>query len=338
MASSSSIKTLKTKASSTASDIHTPFILPKDKLSELQGSFKNEEKKAPIIRDLTEIHESTWTTPRGESLIVCVKYLRYATIIESDIQMAAGDRRRELKKILDQMIQWTSLKHPNILPFIGYQWNDTPVLVFSWYKNGNITQYLNDHPGLDRLKLLVQVASGLTFLHSKSIVHGGIKPANVIIADDGHPMLMDFGMAPDLRMVERNMTMADSGRENVGYMSPELIEKGSYTKASDVYAFASLILEVLSGQPPYYKLPYVQAMIQITQQKKPIPEDHQSLSSSSPLWDLMQRCWNIQPDDRPWIEEVRNLLEHIAKGKRPTLLSYIRSLCKTVFRLLRLRL
>lgn len=60
-------------------------------------------------------------------------------------------------------------------------------------------------------------------------------------------MLMDFGMAPDLRMVERNMTMADSGREHVGYMSPELIEEGTYTEASDVYAFASLILEVRSG-------------------------------------------------------------------------------------------
>lgn len=90
----------------------------------------------------------------------------------------------------------------------------------------------------------MQVASGLVFLHSESIVHGGIKPTNVIIADDGHPMLMDFGMAPDLRMVERNMTMADSGRENVGYMSPELIEEGNYTESSDVYALASLILEV----------------------------------------------------------------------------------------------
>lgn len=47
-------------------------------------------------------------------------------------------------------------------------------------------------------------------------------------------------------------------------------------------------------------------MIQITQQKKPSPEDHQDLSSSSPLWELMQRCWSTLPADRPSIEEVRS--------------------------------
>lgn len=333
MPSSSSSRTLPPTA---VSDTQT-LIDQKDKVNELQAVFKYADKRIRIIRDLTEIHEVTWVTPGGEALIVYVKYLRYATIIESDIHMTISDKQRELKRILDQMKKWTSLSHPNVLPFLGYQWKDTPLLVFSWYKNGNISQYLKVHPDVDRLKLLIQVASGIAFLHSESIVHGGIKPTNVIVADDGHPMLMDFGMAPDLRMVERNMTMADSGRENVGYMSPELIEEGNYTKASDVYAFASLLLEILSGQPPYYKLSYVQAMIQITQRKKPSPDDHQDLSSSSPLWELMQRCWSTLPDDRPTIEEVRSSLERMVKGKRSGVLGYIGSICGFAFRLVGLR-
>ncbi|KIO17631.1 hypothetical protein M407DRAFT_84786, partial [Tulasnella calospora MUT 4182] len=205
-----------------------------------------------------------------------------------------------------QMRKWTSLDHPNVLPFLGYQGKDLPVPLFSWYKNGNISQYLKAHPSIDRLELLSQVGSGLSFLHSESIVHGNIKPTNVIIADDGRPMLMDFKMAPDLRMVELNMTMADSGRENVGYMSPELIEEGNYTEASDVYAFASLLLEIMSGQPPYHKLSYVQTLVQITEQKKPSPDDHPDLAASSRLWRLMARCWNTRPDKRPKIEEVHN--------------------------------
>lgn len=336
MISPSSSRTPATTVIPTAPETET-FIEPGDKVNELQGTFKYEDKHVRIIRDLTEIHQVKWVISGGKSPIVYVKYLRYATIIESDIHMSTGDKRRVLKRILDQMIKWTSLKHPNILPFLGYQWTDTPILVFSWCQNGNISQYIKARPEVDRLKLLVQVASGLKFLHSESIVHGGIKPNNVIIADNGHPMLMDFGMAPDLRMVERNMTMADSGREHVGYMSPELIEEGTYTEASDVYAFASLILEILSGQPPYYKLSYVQAMIQITQQKKPSPEDHQDLSSSSPLWELMQRCWSTLPADRPSIEEVRSSLERMAKGKRSGLFGYIGSLCGFAFRLVGLR-
>ncbi|KAG9025439.1 hypothetical protein FS837_004937 [Tulasnella sp. UAMH 9824] len=131
--------------------------------------------------------------------------------------------------------------------------------------------------------------------------------------------------------------MADSGRENVGYMSPELIEEGNYTAASDVYALASLILEVLSGPPPYYKLSYVQAMIQITQRKKPSPDDYQNLPSSSPLWELMQLCWSTLPEERPKTEEVRSSLERMAKGKRSGLFGYIGSLCGFAFRLVGLR-
>ncbi|KAG8960570.1 hypothetical protein FRC00_014711, partial [Tulasnella sp. 408] len=129
------------------------FIDPKDKLNELQGTFKYGDKRVRIIRDLTETHEVTWEAPDKTAPTVYVKYLRYATIIESDIHMTPDDKRRELKRILNQMIHWTSLKHPNILPFLGYQWKDTPVLVFSWYKNGNISQYLKAHPDFDRLKL-----------------------------------------------------------------------------------------------------------------------------------------------------------------------------------------
>ncbi|KAG8901199.1 hypothetical protein FRC01_009903, partial [Tulasnella sp. 417] len=306
-------------------------IEQKDKADELQGNFKYPEGRVRIIRDLTEIHEVTWVGPDGKALPVYIKYLRYATIVEGDMHMTTSSKRTELKRILGQMKTWTSLTDPNILPFLGYQWKDTPVLVFHWYKNGNISQYLKANPRVDHLPLLADVAAGLVFLHSNSIVHGAIKPTNVIIADDGRPMLMDFGMAHDLRMAERNMTIADAGRENVGYMSPEIIEEGNYTWASDVYAFGSLVLEIQSGQPPYYKLSYDKAMVEITQQKKPLPEDHQDLPSTSPLWELMQRCWSTSPNERPKIAEVRELLGSMVKSKRLGLFGYLGSLCRSVF-------
>ncbi|KAG8911625.1 hypothetical protein FRC01_005613, partial [Tulasnella sp. 417] len=332
MPSPSSSRTPPTPALDGALDTPT-FIDHKDKADELQGDFKYPEEGVRIIGDLTEIHEVTWVTPNGKSLLAYIKYLRYVTNIEGDIHMTTSSKQTELKRILGQMKTWTSLKHPNVLPFLGYQWKDTPVLAFHWYQNGNISQYLKANPRVARLPLLADVAAGLVFLHSNSIVHGAIKPTNVIIADDGRPMLMDFGMAPDLRMVERNMTMADSGRENVGYMSPELIEEGNYTCASDVYAFGSLVLEIQSGHPPHYKLSHDKAIVQITQQKKPSPEDHHDLPSTSPLWELMQRCWSTSPDERPKIAEVGELLGSMVKSKRLGLFGYLGSLCRSVFHL-----
>ncbi|KAG8958766.1 hypothetical protein FRC00_002314, partial [Tulasnella sp. 408] len=164
--------------------------------------------------------------------------LYYATVTGSE----AGTKAENKQRLLGQLIQWTSLKHPNILPFMGYQWHDVPILVFPQFRSGSILEYLKASPCVDPLELLAQVAEGLTFLHSESIVHGSLKPRNVIISDEGVAMLMDFGMAPDLRVAERNVTKALSDQELVGYMSPELLEDEVFTTASDVYSYGSLTL------------------------------------------------------------------------------------------------
>ncbi|KAG9038745.1 hypothetical protein FS837_001169 [Tulasnella sp. UAMH 9824] len=137
--------------------------------------------------------------------------------------MTPADKQKELKRISNQMIEWTSLKHLNVPPYRASQRGVTPVFVSSRHRNGNISQDSKAHSDADCVKV---GAPSPLFVHSESIVHDVINPT---IVADGHPMLMDFGMAPDLRMVERNMTMADAGRENVGYMSPELIEEENYT-------------------------------------------------------------------------------------------------------------
>ncbi|KAG8913669.1 hypothetical protein FRC00_001885 [Tulasnella sp. 408] len=128
---------------------------------------------------------------------------------------------------------------------MGFQWlGSVPVLVFPQFRNGNILQYLKLSPCANRLELLAQVAEGLEFLHSEFIVHGSLKPSNVIVSDEGVAMLMDFGMAPDLRVAERHITRVLSDQEFVGYMSPELVDDEVFTAASDVYAYGSLILHV----------------------------------------------------------------------------------------------
>ncbi|KAG9048356.1 hypothetical protein FS837_000159 [Tulasnella sp. UAMH 9824] len=127
---------------------------------------------------------------------------------------------------------------------MGYQWHDVPVLVFPQFRSGSILEYLKANPCVNLLDLLAQVAEGLTFLHSESIVHGLLKPCNVIISDEGIAMLMDFAMAPDLRAAERHITRALSDQELVGYMSPELFEGDVFTTASDVYSYGSLTLHV----------------------------------------------------------------------------------------------
>lgn len=264
------------------------------------------ENRIRVIRDLTEIHEATWVNSDRVSIRVYVKYLRYATIMTRDL-LVTDDNRRANNPIESQIQRWVTLNHPNIMPFIGYDLHDVPALVFSWYKNGNISQYSKAHPEADRCRLLRDICRGLSYLHSlepNPIIHGSIKPTNVIVGDLGQAMLVDFGMAPDIRALERHITLQDPDWTSFRYMSPESIEEGVITTETDVYSFGLLALEVLSGNAPYHNLGHVAAMIKITEGSTPLPGDHPRIPYPSPAWDMMQRCWATDPSKRPVIEEV----------------------------------
>lgn len=89
-----------------------------------------------------------------------------------------------------ETVTWRHLNHPNVVPFLGATL-DPPQLVSVWMPGGNLTEYVNEHPDNCRLALvsffyhlrprphppcqLHDVAEGLSYLHSRSVVHGDIK-------------------------------------------------------------------------------------------------------------------------------------------------------------------
>ncbi|MDB5310925.1 MAG: pknB 22 [Gemmataceae bacterium] len=98
-----------------------------------------------------------------------------------------------------------------------------------------------------------QLADGLAHAHAHGLVHNDLKPANVLLTDDGQPMLLDFGVADDL-------ALRSSSREAIGgtlpYMSPEhLGSVRTRTPAtdprSDVYALGIILFEMLTGNHPF---------------------------------------------------------------------------------------
>jgi len=267
-----------------------------------------QSRKRLVTRDFTEIWKATLVQRDGRSQAVAVKFLRYPSIIAANAPY--HDQKVDLDRFLVDIKRWTKLQNENIMPLIGFQWIDQPCLIFHWYQHGNISVYLKNNPEADRLTLLAGAASGLAYLHNLDpcIVHGGIKPSNVLISDERKAMLCDFGMAPDLRLAEFGMTMADRDHGLVGYMAPELLQEGEYTKPVDVYAFGSLILEVYTEKPPMYKKKYVESMINISKGEIGSPRDHPSLPETSPLWNIMRACWQMDPHQRPPIQEVKNQL------------------------------
>jgi predicted Ser/Thr protein kinase len=102
-------------------------------------------------------------------------------------------------------------------------------------------------------RLVRALADAIAALHAQGVVHRDLKPQNVIVRPDGAPVLLDFGIARDLISKER-LTVTGSFLGTPAYMAPEQAEAGSPSAlgpAVDVYALGALLLETLSGRPPF---------------------------------------------------------------------------------------
>lgn len=93
---------------------------------------------------------------------------------------------------------------------------------------------------------LVQVASGVEYLHTlkPAIIHGDIKPSNVVIGDSGQALLCDFGLSRLSEGSTGYTSTIGAGVGTIGYRAPELTKPGQQSMEADIYALASVIIHV----------------------------------------------------------------------------------------------
>ena len=119
-----------------------------------------------------------------------------------------------------------------------------------WVDGTDLARLLRERgrPGLapsSVLAYLAQAAEALTHLHSQDppVIHGDVKPANLILTKGGRVKLVDFGMSSAPDAPRRRMGTP-------GFRAPELAADGVPSRASDVYALAATAFALLSGSPP----------------------------------------------------------------------------------------
>ena len=161
-----------------------------------------------------------------------------------------------LERFLNERRILASLKHPNIarLHDAGTSDDEIPYFVMEYVDGLPITDYAVKN-GLDvrqRLELFRQVCSAVTYAHRNLVIHRDLKPSNILVAPDGTPKLLDFGIA---KLLNTGSAAAVAVTQQFAltpeYTSPEHLRGDKLTTATDIYSLGVILFELLIGCRPY---------------------------------------------------------------------------------------
>jgi protein kinase-like protein len=191
------------------------------------------------------------------------------------------------------------MRHPNILNVFDFgEFQGTPYMIVEYVPGGSLAAQMKKGP-LETdaaLEYLDGIASGLDYAHSLGIVHRDVKPANVLVARDGTPIIADFGLVKLLQSTSLNsMTGATTGTP--AYMAPEQVTGSKVGPAADRYSLATMAYEMLTGAFPFEDDSVLEMMYAHVHREPTPPSSHRP-ELGSRVDAVLQRGLAKDPDAR----------------------------------------
>ncbi|RHZ69975.1 hypothetical protein Glove_276g24 [Diversispora epigaea] len=154
----------------------------------------------------------------------------------------------------------------------------------------------------DKMKNLFYIALGLAKIHETGLMHKDFHSGNIVNETQTSSYITDFGLC---KPITENDPEKIYGV--IPYMAPETLNRGEYTRASDIYSFGMIMYEVFTSYPPYYNMPHDENLVfSICEGQKP------EIKCEIPqlLKDLMEKCWDTDPSNRPKAIELKSYLKY----------------------------
>jgi serine/threonine-protein kinase len=187
---------------------------------------------------------------RQSLALVCHERYSRQRLAQGRVMLSLPDRGSEAVTP-EQLTALAALGHPDILP------------IHDWGTDNGVPYVVTPHPPADSLSaalvegrargsgtmaLLAVIAGAIDFAHAQGVLHGCLEPAAVLLNPDGRPLVTDFGLAS---LVASAPPPSGVCYFDAAYVAPERMLGQGVDRASDVYAFAAIVYELLTGEAPH---------------------------------------------------------------------------------------
>ncbi len=158
------------------------------------------------------------------------------------------------------------LQHPHILPMHDYGSDgDILYLVMAFVDGGSLKDLINNGPVpiKDTETILRQVSSAMDYAHRRNVIHRDIKPDNILLDNEGHALLADFGIVKIMEGEGENSGLTATGGVlgTPAYMAPEQSQGIGVNNHADIYSLGVIVYEMITGRQPYQADTPMQVML-----------------------------------------------------------------------------
>ena len=220
-------------------------------------------------------------TRKSDGTIFAIKYLRKSVL----------KRPGAVERFAEEASTVATLEHPNIVGVHGFgSTNAGGFFIAMDYVSGTdlATIAARGQPTTSQIaEWLLPICDALQHAHSRGVIHCDLKPANILVRDDGVPLLTDFGLA--------QRTGDGLGRSSLSgtapFMAPEQIDEslGTIGERTDVYGLGAVVFNLATGQPPFVGARAVDVMADIVSRKEP-PRPSDIRKQADDFDQLCARC------------------------------------------------
>jgi len=194
--------------------------------------------------------------------IYAMKVLNKKTILERN----EVDHTKTEKDLLQRLV------HPFLVNlYFSFQSADKIYFVMDFVNGGELYSHLQREKKFPEPRVrfyCAEIVLGLEYLHSSGVLYRDLKPENLLLRDDGHICMTDFGISKQ-NITDDTRTTTFCGTPE--YLAPEVLQGQPYGKAVDWWAFGTLMYEMLTGLPPFYSKDVQQMYQKILQNPLNIP-------------------------------------------------------------------